>query len=177
MCPLNNQFYYINRNIQLSLFTLCFGDCSSIESISWNIYQGSINWTLFTPMTTSWFYGKFCSSFDYERKRDFFLGFNTKNLTITKDFFSENNQTIYWRFEVIYSFQSEISRQVFEIEINEEPKNGFCSINPSNGTMFTLFTINCSNWFDRDEIKDFTFYGLTYLLSHKIDFCIFEQVR
>jgi hypothetical protein len=51
------------------------------------------------------------------------------------------------------------------MEMNEEPKNGFCSINPSNGTMFTLFTINCSNWFDRDEIKDFTVYGLTDRLS------------
>ncbi len=77
----------------------------------------------------------------------------------------ENNQIIYWRFEVIYSFKSEISRQIFEMEMNEEPKNGFCSINPSNGTMFTLFTINCSNWFDRDEIKDFTVYGLTDRLS------------
>jgi hypothetical protein len=106
----------------------------------------------------------------------FFLGFNTKNLTITKDFFSENNQIIYWRFEVIYSFKSEISRQIFEMEINEEPKYGSCSIDPSNGTMFTSFTINCSNWFDRDEIKDFTFYGLTYLVSHQIYFCIFKQV-
>jgi hypothetical protein len=50
------------------------------------------------------------------------------------------------------------------MELNEEPKNGSCLINPSNGTMLTSFTINCSNWFDRDEIKDFTFYGLIFIL-------------
>ncbi len=99
-----------------------------------------------------------------ERNHDFFLGFNTKNLTILKDFFSENKETIYWRFEVIYSFLSGNSTQVFDMELNEEPKNGSCLINPSNGTMLTSFTINCSNWFDRDEIKDFTFYGLIFIL-------------
>jgi hypothetical protein len=95
-----------------------------------------------------------------KRSMNFFSGLDTKNLTIMKDFFIENNGIIYWRFEVIYSLESEISKKEFDMEINEEPKNGFCSINPSNGTLTSLFTINCSNWFDQDEIKDFTFYGL-----------------
>jgi hypothetical protein len=75
------------------------------------------------------------------------------------NFFVEHDKIIYWRFEVIYSFQSEIIKTTFDIEMNETPKDGSCSIDPSNGTTLTLFTINCSNWFDQDEIKDFTFYG------------------
>jgi hypothetical protein len=159
MCLLNDQFHYVNPNTQLALFTLCiYGNCSSIENIQWNIYQGSINssnktveWTLFTLMTSSWFYG-----------------INTKNLTITKKFFTDNNEIVYWRFEVIYSFDSEISKNEIDIEINESPKNGSCSINPSNGTTMTLFTINCSNWYDKDQIKDFIFYSLTKNSSNKI---------
>lgn len=51
-----------------------------------------------------------------------------------------------------------MSKAKFHMEINESPKNGHCSIDPLNGTILTLFTINCSNWFDQDEIKDYTFY-------------------
>jgi hypothetical protein len=78
---------------------------------------------------------------------------------LTKDLFVENDQIIYWRFEVIYSFQSEISQSSFDIEINQSPKFGSCSIDSSNGTTMILFTINCSNWFDQDEINDYSFYG------------------
>jgi len=86
-----------------------------------------------------------------------------------KDFFVENKEIVYWRFEVIYSFESEIIKKEFDIEINQSPKNGICSINPLNGTIITLFKINCSNWFDQDGIKDFTFYGLYFffLLNNK----------
>ncbi len=90
----------------------------------------------------------------------FSSGLNTKNLTLEKEIFAENNQSIYWHFEVFYSFQSETSIGLFDIQINEIPKNGSCSIDPLNGTLITLFTINCSNWFDEDEIQDYSFYGL-----------------
>ena len=61
--------------------------------------------------------------------------------------------------EVLYSFQSETSFARFDVKINEPPKHGSCSINPSNGTMMTLFTINCSDWVDEDDIRDYSFYG------------------
>ena len=62
MCLLKNQFHYINPNTQLALYPSCIGNCSSIEYIQWNIYQGLVNttiqWTLFSPRLSSWFYGK-----------------------------------------------------------------------------------------------------------------------
>ena len=51
-----------------------------------------------------------------------------------KNFFNQNDVITYWRFEVIYSFESETSKNTFDIELNESPKNGFCSIDPLNGT-------------------------------------------
>lgn len=153
MCLFNQEYHYIYPSTQFALFSLCFGNCSSIKHIQWNIYKGSNKtnqWTLFSPI------------------EDYFFGLNTKNLTVMKDLFATNEQTIYWRFEVIYSFEFEIIQKEFDIEINEGPKNGRCSINPLNGTLLTLFTINCSNWYDQDEIKDFTFYSLYFFSSFTI---------
>lgn len=151
MCSFTGRSYYVNPTTQLFLTSRCVGDCSAMSKIQWNIYRGSINppsqttqWTLFISPTSS--------------KIDF-LGLDTKNLTISKDFFIEYNETIYWRVEVIYFFGSNNSSNTFDIEINQPPKNGQCSINPLNGTILTLFTIHCFNWFDHDGIKDWIFYG------------------
>ena len=43
--------------------------------------------------------------------------------------------------------------------INQPPRNGSCSIAPSNGTTSTLFTVLCPDWFDEDGIKDYSVYG------------------
>ncbi len=67
---------------------------------------------------------------------------------------------------MIYLFQSEmISKNTFDIELNQPPIDGSCSIDPWNGTMMNSFIINCSDWFDQDEIKDYSFYGFV-VLSH-----------
>jgi hypothetical protein len=42
--------------------------------------------------------------------------------------------------------------------INQRPENGSCTSNPENGTTSTIFTINCSNWFDSDNVTDYSFY-------------------
>ena len=89
-----------------------------------------------------------------------FLGLNSKNLTVMKEFFTEHEKIIYWRFEVIYSLKSMNISQTFDIEINQSPMNGNCSINPLNGTILTLFTIHCFNWFDKDGIILWRFYGM-----------------
>ena len=36
-------------------------------------------------------------------------------------------------------------------------------------TVLTMFTINCSNWFDEDGIKDISVYGKVFSLGRKID--------
>jgi hypothetical protein len=46
--------------------------------------------------------------------------------------------------------------------INSPPANGSCSITPSNGTTSTLFNIICSNWFDKDGIKDYSLYSIIF---------------
>ena len=97
-------------------------------------------------------------------------GLEADNLTILKDFFIENEQIIYWRLEVIYSFALKTSIRTFDIEVNAAPTSGICSIDPLNGSITTLFTIICSNWFDQDGIKDYIIYGLysSFYRSHKI---------
>ena len=59
---------------------------------------------------------------------------------------------------MIYSVESKINQQVFDIELNQSPRNGVCSIDHFNGSTMDLFQINCSNWFDEDEIKDYKIY-------------------
>jgi hypothetical protein len=151
ICSSNKQFHYVNQNTQLSLYSLCLANCPTLANITWNIYQKSnktIQWIPVNQIESSWFFG-----------------LNTKNLTILKDLFSNNDKILYWRFEVIYSFQSDIINSTFDIELNQSPKNGYCSINPPNGTIMTLFKITCSDWFDQDEIKDYTIYSSYYFFS------------
>jgi hypothetical protein len=81
--------------------------------------------------------------------------------------FLENPLVLYWRFEVVYSFISQISSSALNFVINQPPINGSCSINPLNGTINTLFTITCSNWVDNDGIKDYSLYGYTTDISSK----------
>lgn len=41
-------------------------------------------------------------------------------------------------------------------EINQSPSNDSCSIEPSMGTINTQFNVSCPEWFNRDEIKDYS---------------------
>lgn len=149
MCSSKEEFSYVNRHSRLSLTSYCLKNCSQIINITWNIYQGTIDssnkmiqWNRFIPLPMSSF---------------FFLGLNTKNLLVMKDVMMTSE---YWRFQVIYRFESEISESIFDIELNDGPKDGFCSISPLNGTILALFTINCTDLFDQDGIKDFSVYGI-----------------
>ena len=167
MCPYHKPFHYINPTSQLFLFSHCLGPCSQVETIQWKIYQGSnsawnrtVQWTLFSPRTFARFYGN--DAFNAKiinEKKFYFSGWDTKNLTIQEDFLTENRTIVYWRFQVIYSFKSQISEKEFDIELNGIPRNGRCSIDPPNGTMLTRFIVNCFEWYDEDGIKDFTVYG------------------
>jgi hypothetical protein len=87
------------------------------------------------------------------------IGTNTSNFTALNQLFIDNPNVDYWRFEVVYIFTSEISSSSLSFIINHPPQNGSCSINPLNGTTSTLFTISCLDWFDEDEIIDYSLYG------------------
>jgi hypothetical protein len=81
-------------------------------------------------------------------------------LTSTKELFIENNKTKYWRFEVVYTFENTESSSSIHFILNDSPSNGSCLIDPLNGTITTLFTIFCSNWFDKDQIEDYSIFCL-----------------
>ncbi|CAF4283183.1 unnamed protein product, partial [Adineta steineri] len=151
MCVPNLEFQFVNPTTQVALFAICNGNCTTLESIIWNVYQGSSNsssnvtqWILFNQMNTYeniWFFGR-----------------NTSNFTATNQLFLSNPLTELWRFEVVYNFTFETSVSSLNFIINQPPYNGSCSMNPSNGTTSTLFTIECPNWFDEDDVKDYSLY-------------------
>ncbi|CAF1248689.1 unnamed protein product [Adineta ricciae] len=114
MCALNDEFYYVNRHTQFSLSSFCLNNCSQAMNSTWNVYRRTMNtsntttqWDLFTPLSTSSFFG-----------------INTTNLLVMKDVLIDQ----YWRFEVIYGFQSGISRSTFDVEFNDGPRDGFYGI-------------------------------------------------
>ncbi len=171
MCIPNMEYQYISPTTQVALFSACLNNCTTVENITWNIYHGSINsssnitqWTLFNQMNSYrniWFFGKNIYLVNIIAEV-LFTGMNTSNFTATNQLFITNPSIIYWRFEVIYFFGLQSSSSALNVMINQPPENGSCSINPSNGTTSTLFTISCLNWFDKDNIKDYSFYGMFY---------------
>ncbi len=74
---------------------------------------------------------------------------NTNHFTVPSQFFTNNPSINYWKFQVQF-----ILRKIVSLYY----QNGSCSINSLNGTITTLFNISCSNWFDENEIKDYSFY-------------------
>ncbi|CAF3897839.1 unnamed protein product [Rotaria sordida] len=151
MCVPNLEFQLINPTTQVALFAICLENCTTIQNITWNIYQGSMN---SSSNFTKWI--QFNQIISYQNI--WFFGTNTSNFTATNKLFLDNPNTTLWRFEVVYSFLSETSSSALNFIINQCPYNGSCSINPSNGTTNTLFTISCPDWFDEDNIKDYLLY-------------------
>ena len=157
MCAPGLEYQPVNPTTQVALLSVCLGNCSSLQNITWNIYFREINssqWILYNqtnPLENHWFFGR-----------------NTSNFTSTGQLFFLNSQIKLWQFEVVYSFSSQISISALNFVINQPPQNGSCSIFPSNGTTSTSFTITCSNWFDKDGIKDYSFSIWTNDYSQKL---------
>ncbi|CAF0946998.1 unnamed protein product [Adineta steineri] len=161
MCVPNLEFQLLNPTTQVALFTICIGTCTNLQSIKWNIYQGSDNST--SSNYTQWVL--FNNTILYENI--WFFGTNTSNFTAIDQLFLNNLQISLWRFEVVYTFLSAISTSALNFIINQPPVNGSCSINPLNGTITTLFTIECPNWYDVDGIQDYSLYAWTTDISQR----------
>jgi len=68
MCVSNFEFQLVNPTTQVSLMSVCIGDCNSTVDINWKIYQGfqrnandSIQWMPFNQTIeheNKWFFGK-----------------------------------------------------------------------------------------------------------------------
>ena len=146
LCSPNSEYQSVNPTTQVALFSLCTGNCSLIQRITWNVYSGEANsslWILFN------------------QTQNYFFGTTSSNFTVTNQFFLQNPNVKFWKFEVVYSFLNQISVSALNFMINQPPRNGSCLILPSNGTTTTLFTISCPNWFDEDGIKDYSLYSFT----------------
>ncbi|CAF1124640.1 unnamed protein product [Adineta steineri] len=161
MCVPNLEFQLLNPTTQVALFTVCIGTCTNLQSIKWNIYQGFDNLT--SSNSTQW--TLFNNTILYESI--WFYGTNTSNFTATDLLFLNNLQISLWRFEVVYTFLSAISTSALNFIINQPPANGSCSINPFDGTITTLFTIECPNWYDVDGIQDYSLYAWTTDISQR----------
>ncbi|CAF0785734.1 unnamed protein product [Adineta steineri] len=161
MCVPNLEFQLLNPTTQVALFTICIGTCTNLQSIKWNIYQGSHNST--SSNYTQWTLFNQTSSYE----NIWFFGTNTSNFTAIDQLFLNNLQISLWRFEVVYTFLSAISTSALNFIINQSPSNGSCSINPRNDTTTTLFTIECPDWFDLDGIQDYSLYAWTTDISQR----------
>ncbi|CAF1234712.1 unnamed protein product [Adineta steineri] len=162
LCVPNLEFQVVNPTTQVALFAVCVGTCANIQSIKWNIYQGSNNST--SSNSTQW--TLYSNMISYENI--WFYGINTSNFTATNQLFIDNPQISLWRFEVVYTFPSLTSTSALNFIMNQPPYNGSCLITPNNGTTTTQFTISCLDWFDEDGIKDYSLYAWTTDVSLKV---------
>lgn len=158
LCAHNNEYQTLNPTNQLSLYSICVDDCIDFETIQWTIYYQN-------PLNSTWILLNNTNLYD----NIYFFGLQQVNLTTIKELFETNSEIQFWRFEVNYSFASKkISSTSINFQINSPPSNGSCSINPSTGTVLTLFEISCSNWFDSNGIQDYLLYSWTNDYSQRI---------
>ncbi|CAF4649449.1 unnamed protein product [Rotaria socialis] len=155
MCSHNLEFQDINPSTQVALFSRPVNKSASLINITWNVYYvltnsstNVQNWTLFTHTV-----GKY--------RDTWFFGNNTSNFTASKQLFQEHPNITLWRFEVIYTFEQEISLSALNFKIKKPPQPGNWSIAPPNGTTSTKFILSCEDQPDIDEIKDYSFFAWT----------------
>ncbi|UJR10866.1 hypothetical protein I4U23_015053 [Adineta vaga] len=164
MCISIGGYQMVNPTTQIGLTSFCIDNCNNFTSsisIEWNIYYGTINQT---NNTVQWI--KFQNKTQYINT--LFFGMYSNNFTAIKDLLLIYSSIKYWRFEVIYTSESAKSIGLIDFLINSPPSNGNCSIYPLNGTITTLFTIDCFNWFDSDGIKDYSYYTWTTNRSNRL---------
>ena len=65
MCSPLRTLYYVNPNTQLALYSVCMGNCSTVDGVKWNIYRGlldstnqTVEWIPFVPTDA---FGKECN--------------------------------------------------------------------------------------------------------------------
>lgn len=179
----------INRQTQLSLYSKCVGLCLGPLSIRWDIYRevfdSNSNTTrlvivdLNSSTTNSPFYFGQLNIVDrWEIDHDIrsFLGRTTSNLTVTNQLLQTYSNVTKWHFHAFYLFNTEQAKGTITLNVNQPPRNGSCSMDPKNGTISTLFSVSCRNWYDDDDIKDYSIYGriLMTKVHRKINVSLFS---
>jgi hypothetical protein len=95
-------------------------------------------------------------------------GLNTDELSLLSSFFLIDPDTVDYkiRLKIISTKPGKNGATTFGyssiiIRLNKLPYNGDCTISPDVGySPSTIFTFNCSNWFDIDgEIASYSYFG------------------
>ncbi|CAF1527747.1 unnamed protein product [Adineta ricciae] len=141
-------YQLINPTRSISLSSTCLDSCPTVENITWNVYRESSE-----PCPQEFFSSGL--PFQYIRKISLLVT-NTNHFTMVDDLFLEHSRL--WKFEVAYTLRTGRGLSAPYFLIDQCPFNGSCSITPNNGTITTSFTLSCSNWFDENEIKDYSLY-------------------
>lgn len=81
-----------------------------------------------------------------------------ENISIAKEFFLSSPIDVVHSFHIHHVLTNGQSEQQYNIRLNYGPSQGRCFINPPGGTPETRFDIQCINWLDPDQIKDYSFY-------------------
>ena len=81
----NLEYQFVNPTTQVALFSLCLGNCSSIQKITWNVYSGQANsslWILFNQ-TQNYFFKILQFNFGNSK---LFIHFEMKQVTSALQF-------------------------------------------------------------------------------------------
>ena len=177
MCSPNVEYQRINPTTQALLKSHCLQSCDDASEIvvQWTVYRGfqtgypnnDVVWILYTNMSAGddlLFFGKRETIFLKVTHRSFTrLGRRTENFTATSALFQSNPSIIHWKFQATYIVTNSkgvtSGTGAIRFQINSPPINGTCTIDRTTGTTATLFQLSCTNWYDVDGIKDYTFYG------------------
>ena len=156
------QFQRINPSTQVALFARCTGNCSNLTQITWRIYRDFMN-----------------SSSD---NLNHWISFNQTDLLENRLFFGKSLSrlwnSIHWlsrskeRRRAISQRSTICSRwmtmfpgggsKLFILFLEWRVRVRWISksILHSRGIKSTLFSLSCPDWFDQDEIHDYSLYTL-----------------
>ena len=95
-------------------------------------------------------------------RSEYFFRTGLDLLTLKEDIFRDHPSIIIWKieFEVIISSRNVSGKSSMFFFVNFPPRQGYCNVNPDNGTTLTRFLIKCSDWIDTEgSVSNFAFYG------------------
>ena len=137
--------------MQLALFSRPESNCQPIKNIKCNIFYKSMH---SSSNTSQWSLFEETDSY----AKTYIFGANTNNVTITNHLFLTHRHVKYWRFQVTYTFRSQIGSSALDFEIQIEFVNVKCSIFPKNGTTTTCFRITCFHASKLNFIQEYSLY-------------------
>jgi hypothetical protein len=95
-------------------------------------------------------------------RSEYFFTTGLDLLTLKEEIFSDYPSIIIWKIEleVRISSRNVSGKSSILFFVNFPPRQGYCAVNPDNGTTLTLFGFICSDWIDTEgSVSNFAFYG------------------